>query len=160
MSVKSAKDIFGLAFAVGRSRIARQLPRNFHHPSAKSATPLPLGGVGPPPSPPLPAASQYGDRIERRRKQAQMLQQAKDLRASGKQQGKQSPLKKRFWKDVDIKETPGSSFLQHLLLEIPYTHTADQMDIKSSWIPVQSVTPIKSSSPFPYPNPTSPTPSP
>lgn len=84
--------------------------RSFHQLHPRSATPLSIGVVGPPPSPPsppLPAASQYGGRIERRRKQAEMLQKGKELRASQSQQGRQSPLKKRFWQDVDVRETPG-----------------------------------------------------
>jgi hypothetical protein len=38
-----------------------------------------------------------------------MLRQGRELRASQNQQGKQYSLRKRFWKDVDVKETAGSS---------------------------------------------------
>lgn len=70
-----------------------------------AANPLPFASVGPPPSAPLPATSQYGERVDRRRRQAELLKRGQDLRASQMKPG--SALKKRFWKDVSVKSTPG-----------------------------------------------------
>ncbi len=114
MPANNAKGVVKLVSTSHRVNIC-QIPRatalvrrNFYNSSLLLATPLPVGVVGPPPNPPLPAAPQYGERIERRRKQAEMLQQAKELRSSQGPKGKQSPLKKRFWKDVHVKETPSN----------------------------------------------------
>ncbi|KAL9116068.1 MAG: hypothetical protein Q9227_000436 [Pyrenula ochraceoflavens] len=76
--------------------------RDFNAAAYKSADVLPVTATGPPPSPPVSEASQYGERVERRRRrQAELLQKGKDLRAS--QQSKQTgPLKRRFWKDVHV----------------------------------------------------------
>lgn len=81
--------------------------RCIHSTPSKPATPLPFAAAGPPPSAPLPAASQYGERVDRRRRQAELLKRGQDLRASHMKPG--SALKKRFWKDVNVKTTPGMS---------------------------------------------------
>lgn len=81
------------------------LPKCLHTTPSKPAVPLPTTTAGPPPQPPLPAASQYGDRVDRRRKQAELLKRGQDLRASQMKPG--SAMKKRFWKDVSVKEVPG-----------------------------------------------------
>lgn len=119
MPASHAKDITKLAFSTNRLTFSRPTHRNFHYSPRPSATPLPIGVVGPPPSPPLPAASQYGDRVERKRKQAEMLKQGRELRASHNPKGKQYSVKKRFWKDVHVKETPGPSGHLSLCLSLP-----------------------------------------
>ncbi len=129
MPAKNAKNIIKLVSAPRRVISSARLRRNFHNSSLHLATPLPVGVVGPPPNPPLPAAPQYGERIERRRKQAQMLQQAKELRSSQSSKGKQSPLKKRFWKDVDVKETPSNFF------PVPSTLHSRQLTSQHRWLP-------------------------
>jgi hypothetical protein len=91
--------------------------RDFHTSPPQAATPLPVGLVSPPPSPPPPARPQYGDRVERKRKQAEMLRQAKELRSNSNHSGKYGPQRKRFWKDVHVQETPGWS-----LLSSPFSH--------------------------------------
>jgi ATP synthase mitochondrial F1 complex assembly factor 2 len=86
-----------------------RLHRNIHSSSQNAATPLPIGVVGPPPNPPLPTSSRNGDRIERRRKQAELLRQGKEILSTSQDQtGKRNALKKRFWKDAVVKESPGS----------------------------------------------------
>ncbi|KAK5069635.1 ATP synthase mitochondrial F1 complex assembly factor 2 [Lithohypha guttulata] len=71
--------------------------------AASRATPLPITATGPPPSPPQPAPSHYGTKVDQMRRKAAVMQEAKDIRAQ--QQGKaNSPLRKRFWKDVHVKE--------------------------------------------------------
>lgn len=79
--------------------------RCLHASSPKDAIAHPITAHGPPPNPPLPATSQYGDRVDRKRRQAEMLKQGRELRAN--LQPKKGPLKKRFWKDVHIKDVPG-----------------------------------------------------
>lgn len=71
---------------------------------ASLATVVPITATGPPPSPPEPTStSPYGARVEERRRKAALIQQGKDIRAA--QQGKPSPLRKRFWNHVHVKET-------------------------------------------------------
>ncbi|MCJ1418744.1 ATP synthase complex assembly protein atp12 [Xylographa parallela] len=85
----------------------------FHTGIPRAATPLPLpAAVGPPPAAPLPAASQYGEQVNRRRRQAELLKRGQDLRASHVKPG--SALKKRFWKDVHVKTTPEGHHTVHL----------------------------------------------
>lgn len=79
----------------------RQISQSLVH----RATALPITATGPPPNPPQPSPSQYGARIDERRKKADLIQQGKELRAA--QQGKSTPLRKRFWKDVHVKEVQG-----------------------------------------------------
>ena len=71
---------------------------------------------GPPPEPPQPAVEHPYAKIERRRKQAELLKNAKELRdaASGKSTATK-PLKKRFWKDAHVKEVNGTQSLAHRL---------------------------------------------
>jgi len=93
-----------------RSLISTQ---RIHTTHPAPATPLPFAAVGPPPpAPPLPAASQHGERVERRRRQAELLKRGQDLRASQMKPG--SALKKRFWKDVSVRTTPEGHHTIHL----------------------------------------------
>src|ERR1700733_15159013 len=78
--------------------------RHLSSTTSLRAIALPITATGAPPSAPVPSRSQHGDRIERRRRQAEMLKLGKEIRAG--QQGKQSPLRKRFWKEVHVKEAP------------------------------------------------------
>src|SRR3978361_1159149 len=66
----------------------------------RSATALPITATGHPPSPPVPTSPQYGDRVEERRRKADLLKQGKELRAASQPGTKSKPLQKRFWKDV------------------------------------------------------------
>lgn len=80
-----------------------------HYSASDPANVAPFCATGPPPEPPQPAAEHPYAKVERRRKQAELLKSAKELRdaGSGKSPGK-SPLKKRFWQDVHIKEVDGA----------------------------------------------------
>lgn len=81
------------------------LYRCLHTSPARGATPLPHPSVpGPPPETPSPAASDALDRVARKKRQAEMLKQAKETRTSAAKPA--TVLKKRFWDDVSIKETP------------------------------------------------------
>lgn len=94
--------------------------RAIHRPPAQPAKVVPVYGTGPPPEPPTPAP-EYSDataRIARRRRQAELLKQAKEVRAAAAAKSKTGPgsadgkektgLKKRFWKEVSVKEVDGT----------------------------------------------------
>lgn len=85
-------------------RLAEPASRLLSTTTSQHATALPITATGPPPSAPVPTSSQYGDRVEERRRKAEMLKQGKELRAA--EPGKSSPLKKRFWKEVHVREVP------------------------------------------------------
>jgi len=80
--------------------------QSLHTTPLQYAIPLPITAAGPPPSAPIPAASQYGERADRRRRQAELLKRGQDLRTSHMKPG--SAMKKRFWKDVTVKTTDGT----------------------------------------------------
>ena len=80
--------------------------RRIHSSPSVFANPLPITGTGPAPAPPLPAAGQYGERVERRRRQAEMIQQSQAARQPQATKPTAS-LKKRFWKDVSVETTAG-----------------------------------------------------
>lgn len=96
------------ALATVRLSAARRAYRPFyqclHTSAARCATPLPHPSVpGPPPETPTPSASDALDRVARKKRQAEMLQQAKGARTSASKPT--SVLKKRFWNDVNVKES-------------------------------------------------------
>ncbi|MCJ1443974.1 MAG: ATP synthase complex assembly protein atp12 [Stictis urceolatum] len=79
--------------------------RCLHSSAARHANPLPVTATGPPPEPPQPAVTQYGERVDRKRRQAELVKEGQRIRAA--QSDKPSnALKKRFWKDVSVKEAP------------------------------------------------------
>ena len=79
--------------------------RCLHASASKAAVAHPVTTHGPPPKTPLPAASQYGEYVERKKRQSELVKQGKELR---KQENPSSVLKKRFWKDVHVKEVSGA----------------------------------------------------
>lgn len=82
--------------------------RPIHTTLTKAAHVAPIVGTGPPPeAPPAPQAETTPgyQRVERRRRQAELLKNAKEIR-TGKD-GKQTVLKKRFWTDVSVREIDG-----------------------------------------------------
>ncbi|KAL6720387.1 ATP synthase mitochondrial F1 complex assembly factor 2 [Lecanora helva] len=81
-------------------RIHSNLIRCLHTTPAIAATPLPITATGPPPAAPVPKASQYGERIDRRRRQAEILKRGQESRAAFPKPG--TTMKKRFWKDVSV----------------------------------------------------------
>ncbi|RMZ90209.1 hypothetical protein DV736_g2576, partial [Chaetothyriales sp. CBS 134916] len=72
--------------------------------TSRPATTLPVTGTGPPPAPPKPHVSSYDARVDEKRRKVELLKQGQELRAS--QTSKSSPLKRRFWKEVHVEETP------------------------------------------------------
>lgn len=87
----------------------RQTAAAIHSSAPDPADVAPFYATGPPPEAPQPAAEHPYAKIERRRKQAELLRSAKEIRSANdvKNKGK-SPLRKRFWKDVFVKEVDGA----------------------------------------------------
>lgn len=109
-------------FVTSRTSCLKSQPiasRALHYSAADPANVAPFCATGPPPEPPQPAAEHPYAKAERRRKQAELLKNAKELRdassSNSKSPGK-SPLKKRFWQDVHIKEVDGAQTADYSLL--------------------------------------------
>jgi ATP synthase F1 complex assembly factor 2 len=114
----------GAAVARG-TRVSRVIAaaRSIHSNPAQPAKVAPVYGTGPPPEPPLPSAEFANEirdeRLARRRRQAEMLKQAGDIKAMRDEQRedqrqenkttKPTMVKRRFWKNVDVKEVNGMS---------------------------------------------------
>ncbi|KAI4088497.1 MAG: hypothetical protein LQ344_006010 [Seirophora lacunosa] len=85
--------------------------RHLHASPAGAANPVSVTRPGPPPKAPLPAASQYGEHVDRRRRQAELIKKAQDKRTEAAKPG--SALKKRFWTDVHVQtEQDGAHIVQ------------------------------------------------
>lgn len=87
-----------------------------HTTPPQAATPLPITATGPPPAAPQPAASQYGERVDRRRRQAELLKRGQDMRASHMKPG--TAIRKRFWKDVSVQTDDGMNQSQCAQLHV------------------------------------------
>ncbi|KAF1829484.1 F1-ATP synthase assembly protein [Decorospora gaudefroyi] len=102
-------------------RAPRPLYQCLHTSAARSATPLPHPSVpGPPPGAPTP--SDASERVARKRKQADMMKQAREMREVYAPSNKpKSMLAKRFWKNVNVKEADGGLqvFLDHRPVRMP-----------------------------------------
>lgn len=91
-------------------------PRQIHTTPAAPATVSPIHGTGPPPEPPTPTPDSASARLERRKKQAELLEKAKDIRqaelvskfTASSKKAKDTALRKRFWKDVNVREVEGA----------------------------------------------------
>ncbi|KAF1994375.1 F1-ATP synthase assembly protein [Amniculicola lignicola CBS 123094] len=95
------------ALASLRLPAARRAPRPLYRclstSTPRHAQPLPHPSVpGPPPDTPAPHASDALARVARKKKQAEMVKQAQEIRSGPKSYG---VLKRRFWKDVTVRET-------------------------------------------------------
>lgn len=91
-----------------RPRCAIQVPSSsltFYTSSLRNANILSFTATGPPPAAPVPSASQYGEQVSRRRRQAELLKRGQDLRTSQMKPG--TAMSKRFWKDVIVKTEAG-----------------------------------------------------
>ncbi|KAK4201317.1 putative mitochondrial protein atp12 precursor [Triangularia verruculosa] len=128
--VSATRLCLSLPLRAGRTALAAAtIPRTvvaarkLHSNPPQSAKVVPVYGTGPPPEPPAPAA-EYAveERLARRRRQAEMLRQARDIRKNGAKTGDPNApvLKTRFWKDVAIKEVDGA--LQIHLDQRPLRH--------------------------------------
>lgn len=90
--------------------------RTIHNSAPDPANVSPFYATGPPPEPPQPAAEHPYAKIERRRKQAELLKKAKELRnATSTGKAAAAPLKKRFWENVHVKEIDGRSCPSNLV---------------------------------------------
>ncbi|KAF2266546.1 F1-ATP synthase assembly protein [Lojkania enalia] len=101
-------EVLRPAFASLRLPAPRKVPRSLyrclHASASRPATPLPHPSVpGPPPESPTPAASDPLERVARKRKQAELLEQAQEIRTNPSKP--KTALAKRFWKDVVVKES-------------------------------------------------------
>ncbi|OAX82135.1 hypothetical protein ACJ72_03518 [Emergomyces africanus] len=88
---------------------ARTRPRLVHSSVAKAAVAHPITVGGPPPKPPAPSA-EFLERIERRKRQSELIHQG-NVAESRPGSTTSKPLKRRFWKDVHVKETADTSRL-------------------------------------------------
>ncbi|KAK4124877.1 ATP12-domain-containing protein [Parathielavia appendiculata] len=98
----------------------RAATRAIHSNPAQPAKVVPVYGTGPPPEPPQPdpefTAQEREQRLARRRRQAELLNRAGDLKALKQQQQQDAKntktsgggLKRRFWKDVHVREVNGA----------------------------------------------------
>ncbi|OJD17273.1 hypothetical protein AJ78_02607 [Emergomyces pasteurianus Ep9510] len=82
---------------------SRICTRHVHSSIAKAAVAHPINVRGPPPKPPAPSA-EFLERIERRKKQSELIQQG-NVPESRQGSSTSKPLKRRFWKDVHVRET-------------------------------------------------------
>jgi ATP synthase F1 complex assembly factor 2 len=106
---------------VTRVTAAVAAARAIHTNPAQPAKVAPVYGTGPPPEPPLPSAEFANEirdeRLARRKRQAEMLKHAGDIKAMREEQRaeqgqenkttKPTSMKRRFWKNVDVKEVNG-----------------------------------------------------
>ncbi|KAH8692432.1 putative mitochondrial molecular chaperone [Talaromyces proteolyticus] len=94
------------ALSSPRNSISSQTSPSFRcfHCSPKTwAIAHPITAHGPPPRAPKPAP-EFGERVERRKKQEQSIQEGQNTNSQASQA--KYPLKKRFWKYVNVKESP------------------------------------------------------
>jgi hypothetical protein len=111
--MESIRPAFATLRLSAPRRAPRPLYRCLHTSVALRATPLPHPSVpGPPPETPTPAPSDALYRVARKRKQAELLKQAREVRTTSS--SKKTLLQKRFWKDVSVKETGGDCPASHL----------------------------------------------
>jgi hypothetical protein len=88
------------------SRLSRSSCALLHTSYPRAANPVSFPTrAEPPPPPPEPATLSPDDRLGRKRKQAELLQKSRELRANPSRPA--TVLQKRFWKDVSVIETPG-----------------------------------------------------
>lgn len=116
----ASSPLFHTSYKTVPSPCLPALLRCLHTTSPRIATPLPITATGPPPAAPQPAASQYGERVDRRRRQAELLKRGQDMRASNMKPG--TAIKKRFWKDVSVQTDDGMTHSQRAQLHlcVPY----------------------------------------
>src|SRR5262245_47628547 len=106
-SIRPALTALRIAAVPAPRRAPRPLYRCLHTSAARCATPLPHPSVpGPPPESPTPSPSDPLERVARKKKQAELLKQAREVRTTPSKP--KSVLQKRFWKDVLVKETEGT----------------------------------------------------
>lgn len=97
------------------SRLATSLTpalRSLHTTPTPEATPVPHPiAPGPPPKPPTPLdppTDTRTDRIDRKRRNAELLERGRNLRVHESKPG--NALQKRFWKEVHVHKVSGESY--------------------------------------------------
>ncbi|KAH6607259.1 atp synthase mitochondrial f1 complex assembly factor 2 [Trichoderma cornu-damae] len=88
-----------------------QLLRPLHQSIVRAANVAPVVGTGPPPDPPTPAVRNAHERVERRKKHAELLRAARQVQSA--QDGKSGGAAVRFWREVRVQEADGA-FQVHL----------------------------------------------
>ena len=94
--------------------------QHLHTTIPRAATPVSITAPGPPPAAPQPAASQYGERVDRRRRQAELLKRGQDMRVSQTKRG--TAIKNRFWKDVSVQRDDGTTQSHRARLHLCLLH--------------------------------------
>lgn len=105
--------------------------RQIHTNPSQPANVVPVYGTGPPPEPPAPKPDAADPREARRRRQAEMIKMAKEIRAAANKSGsgKSSPLRKRFWDHVHVHDV-GEGSLQVSLDSRPLRHPTTKEAIR------------------------------
>lgn len=124
--------------------------RCFHCATRTWAIAHPITAHGPPPKAPTPAAEfkndpRRADLSQQKAPQQQQESQTPSDSAARVSQAKTTPLKKRFWKDVNVKESPG--MMKHNLLGSSLFKLFTNWMDDSRWI---SNTPRHPTRPQPY----------
>lgn len=81
------------------TRLSALPPRGFHSGSSKAAIAHPITAPGPPPKAPSAAQESSGRAEQQRFQEDELKSQLARERV---------PLKKRFWKDVNVEKKPGT----------------------------------------------------
>lgn len=122
-----------------RPAAARVCSRAIHTSPPHPAKVEPIYGTGPPPDPPVPTEITPASlRLARRKKQAQMLLHAKDIRAaaaSAKTPGSNtapSGLRKRFWKNVTVQPVDGALEIHLDARPLRHPHTKAPIRLPTS----------------------------
>lgn len=116
----------------------RATTRQIHTKPAQQADVVPVYGTGPPPEPPTPTPSASDPRVARRKRQAEMIKRAKDLRAEARNKSSNnkpsssttSPLKKRFWEHVHIQPVDNGRSLEISLDSRPLRHPTTKQPVR------------------------------
>ena len=94
--------------------------RCLHVSPPSLATPLPITAAGPPPAAPQPAASEPSSRVDRRRRQAELLRRGQELRLNAGGAGSKplkpgQALQRRFWREVSVQRDESTYTLRSQL---------------------------------------------
>ncbi|KAG7140897.1 Protein atp12 like protein [Verticillium longisporum] len=115
--------------ATATSPLLRQSRRSLSSTVFKTADVAPVVGTGPPPEAPRSSAEfsaesklsqEAAAKLARRKRQAEMLEMAQEIRNAASMKGVKGGLKRRFWKEVRVEEVDGA--LQVMLDNRPLRH--------------------------------------
>ncbi|KAH6697233.1 ATP12 protein [Plectosphaerella plurivora] len=115
MQAATRLPLRAMAMGLPQRLPARMAARAISSTTQKPADVAPIVGTGPPPAPPSTNGQDYQGprnsedpiaRVQRRRRQAELLKNAKELKNAA-QAGPSAGMKRRFWKDVTVKEVDG-----------------------------------------------------